>query len=517
LTGDIEMNLSSHIAPRGAPRTLLPLVLVMGGCSSHPTTPEQRPDTPTAEEPSDPSDPSTPEEPTTVTPHPERGTALGGNASGVHGCDEGQGSYHHYEQPTAEGTAQLHVIAVVQSDEAAEDPEGSGEGDIDVHITRSGPSVLVLSATTPTTWNVTAEPEAKLDRVIVSGYYAQSATVPEGVRLDITSLEQTGKVLGPAEGFQWPSHFSAKLIDAGEELTGATLTSFRGCHTSASFQIDEAGELRPPHPVSSNPERAVPRGCEQVTSESAYCVGLGSGQVVAFGLDSGDVCQGPGVEGLGFLPESSSLGWQGDYIYSCDPWLGFARVSVIDGTVDIAPIDCGLWPGLGVTTHAGGLLARVPKDFADPLDGVLARFADFDHLVGHEPEHVFDFDPEASRVAVHGDQAYFAWHSIPAPGDGHLGVETLPLVDGAELTTIVLEGFDNWVMGMDVIDGGELVLASWFDTEGIYVFDAGTGAFERLIQSELPSLFVQGFECQTGAAGDRGASPDRNRSRSGSR
>ena len=121
-----------------------------------------------------------------------RGTALGGNATGTHGCTE-EGRYDHYEELPAEGATQLHVIGIGEAGEGGlqETGEPIEEGEIDIHLKRAGTSILVLSASGRAHWKVTVEPGATLERVILSGGYAQRATVPDGVPVDALSGERT--------------------------------------------------------------------------------------------------------------------------------------------------------------------------------------------------------------------------------------------------------------------------------------------------------------------------------------
>jgi hypothetical protein len=414
-----------------------------------------------------------------------RGTALGGNATGTHECTE-EGRYDHYEEPPAEDATQLHVIGIGEAGEGGlqEAGEPIEEGEIDIQLERAGTSILVLSASGRAHWKVTVGPGATLERVILSGGYAQRATVPDGVPVDVFSGEQTESVLGGI-GFEWPSYSTTDLVDAAEELTGATLTSFRGCYRSDSFQIEEPGELEPPHPVSDNPDPAVPPGCEALTAESTYCVSLTADGLAAVGLDSGTVCTSELTPELQ-LVDASSLGWQGDYLYGCALGVGIARISIIDGTVDIAPIACEM-----ATTYDGGFVARVGIEPEDAPFGLLAQFADFDHIAVRKAEHIFALDPYATRIAVEGDQAYFGWHAAST-------VETARLADGEPIKSIPLEGFDNWIMGMDITSDGKLAITSWFDTDSLYVFDAETGAATGQVPSELPARLGGGLKCVSG-------------------
>ncbi|HEU4535604.1 MAG TPA: hypothetical protein VFS00_15860, partial [Polyangiaceae bacterium] len=271
------------------------------------------------------------------------GTADGGNADGPHAC--GEGRYDHYEEVTPSGAA-LHVVGIYT-------PPPSGE--VTVDVTRPGPSVLVLSAYEATRWVVNVAPGATVERVILSGYYAPTAQVPEGVPVEVHSYDSDGD--GEADGggsafgfaYQWPGVATTEVVSNAEAASGRGLTSFRGCYEGASFEIAAPGEIRPPHPTSDKAEPTLPPGCEALARESTYCVGLQGGQLSAVGLDSGTVCAGPSTNAD--TTAVSSLGWVGDYVYVCDYNRGLVRISVADGSVDIAAVSCD-----SATSHAGGIL-----------------------------------------------------------------------------------------------------------------------------------------------------------------
>lgn len=56
------------------------------------------------------------------------------------------------------------------------------------HVAAGGPRVLVLASYDPTNWTVTLEPDAPLERVILSGYHDQTAVVPAGVKVERADL-----------------------------------------------------------------------------------------------------------------------------------------------------------------------------------------------------------------------------------------------------------------------------------------------------------------------------------------
>jgi hypothetical protein len=390
-------------------------------------------------------------------------TADGGNADGIHAC---AADYAHYEHGEAGGT-QLHVVGIYEAANAA--GTSRREGKVDVRVTRPGPSVLVLSSYEPTFWNVVVEPGASVERIILSGYYAQSVAAPEGTPIESYSYDAGGSYIG--FGYSWPSYDARGLVETAQALTGLSLTSFRGCYSGDSFQIDTPVEIRPPHPVSDKTELTLPAGCEHIASESAYCLSRTGGSPAVIGLDSGSVCQNDAI-GSATVPNTSSLGWQGDYAYGCVYDRGLARISLVDGSVDIAPLACE-----AVTVHEDGGLLVMPffgTDFPNLSVFSVIRFDSFEAAARLELAEVLPVEPWASRMAADGGRGYFAWHATST-------IEVADLATG-ELESVVLEGYDDWILGLDAVDGKLLVLGSWTDP-GMRVFNATTGKLEGVLAS----------------------------------
>ena len=444
-----------------------------------------------------------PELPDPLTPSPARGTILTGNSTGIHECSSrGENRYSHYEAPAEPGAAQLHVIGVLGPDES------SGQGNhIKVHVTRAGTTILVLSSDQNAAWEVTAAPGATLERVILNGYDRQTATVPDGVPLNVFSKEDNNQFLGSPRAFQWPSHHATDLVNAAEEITGETLTSFRGCGEGTSFQIDEPGDIATPHSVLETAEPTPLDGCEDVTSESAYCMTLEDlngfhdrARMRMVGLDNSTMCGGELRADL----MSRSLGWEDAYLYECWTGQGIARVSVLDGTTDVAPIPCR-----AVTSHQGKLYALVDNDHYAPSDiGHVAEFAGFDEAARREAERVFGVDLFAENIAVHDGRLYLARTS--QDGLYRYEVQTAELDPGAPITSVPLAYDIEYLAGIDVLDDGRLAILGSTDPAekrpayGIYFFDAETGGDQGAISfdevNEEGGLVIgisQGLKCES--------------------
>ncbi len=390
-------------------------------------------------------------------PFPIRGTAVGGNAVGTHGC---KGQYSHYEHRTDEGP-QLHVISVYGGAAGTD-----GKKHVQVKVNRSGSSILVLSAYEETSWTVSLTPGAVVERIIANGYHAQSVSAPSGIPVEIHGYEQTGRYFGT--GAEWPSYGSTLLVNALEAHVGRELTSFRGCGESSTFEIDAPGELRPPHRVSSRRDATLPAACAQLATESTYCMSMGSGAPIFFGLDSGRVCSGVPMNTSVSSHSVSSLAWLGDYAYACLHGRGLARISLMDGTVDIAPIACE-----AVSTHRDGLLVMLGYGSGSSPEsmGAVIHFDSFAAAVRREPSCWLGIRPHATRMAVHGDRGYFAWHSTGTLSTTLLGPQS-------SMQELKLEGYDGWVFGMDATDDGRLLILGpgGASEPRLFLFDRTTGA-----------------------------------------
>ncbi|QRK08437.1 hypothetical protein JQX13_52465 [Archangium violaceum] len=335
-----------------------------------------------------------------------------------------------------------------------------------VRVKRSGSSVLVLAAYNETSWTVQVEPGATVERIVVSGYHVQTVTAPAGIPVEILSHEQTGSYLG-AFGYEWPAYTTTQLVDAVEAHVGRELTSFRGCSEAASFEVDEPGAVRPPHTVSDRQEPMLPAACAEFASESAYCLTLNGGMPTVLGLDSGRICSSGVPAQLSNLSSVSSWAWQGDYTYACIRERGLARVSLVDGSVDIAPIACQ-----AVSTHREGLLLLLDYDGKNTsLLGALAQFDSFEAAARREASCLLDTRLHASHMAVRGDQGYFARHVAGEILTARLGQAEAP-------QELPLQGYDDWIQGMHATDDGRLIILGpdrATNTTRLFLFELSSG------------------------------------------
>ena len=104
-----------------------------------------------------------------------------------------------------------------------------------VHVAKGGPTALFLTSYEPTNWTITADPGAQLAQVILSGYYDNTAVVPDGVK--VTTLKDE---LGYA-GFEW-------LTDEDLALQCTDVESAVYCEHAADYwkqqREQEAAQMR---------------------------------------------------------------------------------------------------------------------------------------------------------------------------------------------------------------------------------------------------------------------------------
>ena len=111
-------------------------------------------------------------------------------------------------------------------------------GEATVLVDRPGPVVLVLSSYEPTHWTIAVMPGAAVERIVLNGYYQQTASAPAGIPIDDRSSYQSW--LG-SYGYAWPDNTgggnTANLIMRSEGLAGTCLASFHGCYRATQFSL----------------------------------------------------------------------------------------------------------------------------------------------------------------------------------------------------------------------------------------------------------------------------------------
>jgi hypothetical protein len=426
------------------------------------------------------------------------------------------GSYYDAERIYAAGAGPImHMIAVYESTVSRR---------IVVHVGRTyRPVILVLGSYESITWEIRPEPGAVIDRILLYGYD------PQDIESEIAiPVERDESRLHP--GFRWPfasggGETQAVVWDA-EARTGLPLSTFSGAYEVNELWIrhycredcaaavachgvecgtdtdclrecgacpDElscldnvcvacepdcsgracgsdgcggsCGSCALPLECDSTGVCAAPDyfpSCASVTGESHYCAMLLEGGLGVAGLDSGLLCSvGKSFDYLASGSAAvSSIAFSDGFVHVCGSMMGaggLLRVDVREGTWSIVPhLDCE-----AVAAWNDGLLVMGGRGSS----GGLTFYSDWEHAMAGDGEPIPAY-PSATRMTASGDRLYSAWHST-----SEVLVNELP--SGAELPSITLEGYDDWIWGMSVTEDGWLMIGN---LSTITVFDAATGA-----------------------------------------
>lgn len=246
---------------------------------------------------------------------------------------------------------------------------------------------------------------------------------------------------------------TAGTVETNPPLTsgnsGATTTPTTSEPTGAAS--DESGMELP----SDVPPWELPPECAHLGEESAYCLTDDDGRWLLFGLDTGATCH------FGRAPLFSPAGnigmaWPDMSVIRCIGEASFGyltRIRIDTGEVEETDVEC-----TQAVDYGNDLLVLRFLEASKRFDNFEAALAD------QEPE-ILDFDVRDSRVGSDGPELVSAWHSTDV-------ITRHDIETGADLGAILLEGHDDWVHGVDRING-EVVIGTRF---GVKKFNANTGA-----------------------------------------
>ncbi len=425
-------------------------------------------------------------------------------------CGSGGQTSSNYVMPTAlrvpDAAEELHVIAVYEGtlpDGFSPVVDGRRVGVVRVEVgPTSKPVSLFLTAVEPVRWQLVIPPGVSVARVITYGQYEQRVEgVPPGV--EVTSWS-------PSSGFGCMYGWEVEANQGGcdywtlireiRAFTGLTETSFQACYNGDRFEVPHWTGEPPVCRVSTlvGDESLAPRdvhldGCEAVAAEGDYCLtltpdfGSSSWNLAAIGLESGDVCVLSSIQpGLTFGPVSS-IGWRGEMLYACADQ-GMVRIALRDGAWEAAQIPC---EAVSADTDRLYVMQSWGDPLHDPwlLEQVYA-YSSYDAVLDGASDRTYHL-PFSSRMTVHGDRLFGAWHATDT-------VDVVSLTSGTALGSIKLQGYDDWIGGIAVLDDDRLVIAGPGVAGGstVSVFDVETGV--RTHEVSVPDM-IWGLACATRA------------------
>ncbi|MEG4943530.1 hypothetical protein [Microcoleus sp. F4-D5] len=141
---------------------------------------------------------------------------------------------------SSSGNKELHLIGVYEANADHKNRDLS-QSAIEIKLERRNkPIILALSAYEPVQWNITAEPGAVIEKIIVNGYHNQTVSGVWGIPIEEHSYEETGNYIGDFI-YKWgataESTNTSSLVTKLEEINRTSLTSFQGCYRGKNFAI----------------------------------------------------------------------------------------------------------------------------------------------------------------------------------------------------------------------------------------------------------------------------------------
>ena len=142
---------------------------------------------------------------------------------------------------SSSGNKELHLIGVYEANAEHGNPNYLSKSAIEIKVERRNkPIILALSAYEPVQWNITTEPGAVIEKIIVNGYHNQTVSGVSGIPIEEHSYEETGDSLGNFI-YKWgataESPNTSSLVAKLEQRNRTSLTSFQGCYRGTNFTI----------------------------------------------------------------------------------------------------------------------------------------------------------------------------------------------------------------------------------------------------------------------------------------
>jgi hypothetical protein len=143
---------------------------------------------------------------------------------------------------SSSGNKELHLIGVYEANADHKNRNYLSKSAIEIKVERRNkPIILALSAYEPVQWNITIEPGAIIEKIIVNGYHNQTVSGVSGIPIEEHSYEETGNSLGDFIYNMWAatpeSSNPPSLVTKLEQRNRTSLTSFQGCYRGTNFTI----------------------------------------------------------------------------------------------------------------------------------------------------------------------------------------------------------------------------------------------------------------------------------------
>jgi hypothetical protein len=343
-----------------------------------------------------------------------------------------------WDAPTGEPT-KLRLLYISRID----------KGSIDVIHSVPESVVLVLLSPDAYQWNVSETYPGTIQKVILgSSTLGASALAPDGVPVSIYQ-GQNIPLTGSASG--WDDSTTREVVSGAEDITGLPLTSFHSGSYPKSLSIEPADtwmdlSAYPDCTKGSTPTNWGPpdvgaisaASCKNVLDNQHVCITGTSNALTAIGIDKGDTCTAAVLPSSFADIRAPSIAWSGEFIFACADDDGMlTRASLVDGSIEKSYVYCD-----GVTNYDGHLYVRS----AGLIEGANVPVYDTWEDVRCGEPSFYAPGTSNSRVNIHNGVLYSTWHSTSKFDWRNIATSASG--------TIPLEGWDDWIMGIDVTDDG---------------------------------------------------------------
>jgi hypothetical protein len=359
-----------------------------------------------------------------------------------------------WDAPTA-GTTELRILSGYES--------GAGSREVEVFHDTPEAVVLALTSYEAVNWIVVETYTGTIQKILLSGPMASTIDAPKD-----TTVEE---FLGPDSfgySYDFDDPLAQDVIEAAETASGLEMTSFHGYYNPWTFTISPAKEWMD---VSAYPDcskkvsgtlvgepdlKALdPTACASVIKNSHICATSNGTGIDAIGLETGDICTTATLSDSFVDSQRPTLLWADEYVYGCVGDHGMLmRASLLTGEVEKAWVYCS-----GVASLEGQLYVMTSDRTAS--DGRL--YDSWEDARCDVASTTGLATTRNSRITIGGKMLYSTWHSTNEFEWQDLG--------GTVSDTVTLEGYDDWIWGIDVTPDNLFTLIApdgirWHDLDG---------------------------------------------------
>lgn len=358
---------------------------------------------------------------------------------------------------------------------------GRQAASVQINVRSPQPVWIAVQSYAAVTWVITEETEGTVLGVISFGLSTFGSNNPSTVNAPPGAM-----IIEVAEYYSVDSEYHtqgvSELIAEAERISGATFSSYAGCHQSDGFTVED-GELYEPTPEYTScvgtsgrgPEgpgriTALPDTCAD-PSRGPICLTLNSGlfmvgleSITAIDALSGETCATIPTE-LTELDRQTGIAWLGDYLYWCDHGESgsggaLTRKHLVTGRIERAYQYCS-----GVSSYDGRLVLH------QGIGRELTVFEDFWSAQCGSPTQTLG-SMQASNFTIADNKLFAARHAGSE-------VEVYQLPDMTASETIVLEGYDDWIDGIATLGKDEVLILNNNREAGIWGFSTEDGSRVR--------------------------------------